>query len=165
MREVIVFLQAHDAYFLLGLSVVSLVLLICTVYQFTRLAKISRRRNAKLADGRTEDIIDCLTDQSDALTKIKDGLAELSAKQSEHGARLAECMQKIGIVRFDAFDDVGGEQSFSLAILDSNKTGVVVSSLYGRQDARLYAKAIADGQGDRPLSDEERGALDQALAQ
>ena len=74
-------------------------------------------------------------------------------------------MQKIGVVRFNAFDDVGGEQSFALAILDSNKTGVVVSSLYGRQDARLYAKAIVDGQGDRQLSDEERSALDQALAQ
>ena len=164
MREVTEFLKAHDAYFLLGLLALSLVLLICTVYLFTRLAEMNRRRNAKLADRRAEDIVDCLTDQLDALTELKNKLAELDARESEHGARLSGCLRKVGIVRFNAFDDVGGEQSFALAILDSNKTGVVLSSLHGRQDARLYAKPIVDGQGDRPLSDEERGALDQALA-
>jgi hypothetical protein len=67
------------------------------------------------------------------------------------------------VVRFNAFDDIGGEQSFAVALLDANGNGVVLSSLYGRQDSRLYAKTIAGGEPDRPLSSEEKRALDQAL--
>ncbi len=68
------------------------------------------------------------------------------------------------MVKFDAFEDVGGEQSFVAALLDSSKNGIVLSSLYGRQESRLYAKGIVNGEGDRALSDEERRALDKALS-
>jgi hypothetical protein len=73
------------------------------------------------------------------------------------------CLKKVGIVRYNAFDDVGGEQSFAVALLDSDANGVVISGLYGRQDSRVYAKAIYKGQGERPLSDEEQQALGKAL--
>jgi hypothetical protein len=84
------------------------------------------------------------------------------AKQAELAGELDCCVKRMGIVRFNAFDDVGGEQSFALALLNAERDGVVVSSLYGRQDARLYAKSIVKGEGERPLSDEERRAVDKA---
>ena len=62
---------------------------------------------------------------------------------------LTWCVQRVGMARFDAFDDVGGEQSFALALLDANNTGVVVTSLYGRQDCRVYIKGINKGEGER----------------
>lgn len=163
MREVADFLKANDAYFLLGLSALSLILLICTVSMSRKLTKISRRRNARLEDGRLGDIIDCLNDQAGALASVQAQLEHVQNKQSEHGQALVPCLSNVGIVRFNAFDDVGGDQSFAVVLLDSDKNGVAFSSLYGRQDSRIYAKAICNGEGERPLSVEEQQALAKAL--
>lgn len=163
MREVADFLKANDAYFLLGLSALSLILLICTVTMFRKLARIGRRRNVRLEDGRLGDIIDCLNDQSSVLSSLQTQLEDVRTKQSEHGQALVPCLSNVGVVRFNAFDDVGGDQSFAVVLLDSDKNGVAFSSLYGRQDSRIYAKAIYNGEGERPLSAEEQQALAKAL--
>ena len=73
-------------------------------------------------------------------------------------------MQNIGIVKFNAFEDAGGEQSFALAVMDEKKDGIIITSLHGRQDTRLYAKRIIGGQGERTLSDEEQKAIQTALS-
>lgn len=66
---------------------------------------------------------------------------------------------RVGLVRFDAFDDTGGGQSFALALLDEAGDGVVLSSLHSRQASRLYVKDIRRGVADAPLSTEEERAL------
>lgn len=73
--------------------------------------------------------------------------------------KLPPCIQKVGLVRFNAFSDVGGEQSFALALLDGRDKGVVLSSLYGRSEARVYAKIVEGGQSPHALSEEEQKAL------
>lgn len=163
MREVADFLKANDAYFLLGLSVLSVALLVGNISTSRKLAKLTRRRNVRLEDGRLGDILDCLTDQSAALGDVRARLDEVHSLQSEHGQALTRTLSNVGITRFNAFDDVGGEQSFAVVLLDSERNGVAFSSLYGRQDSRVYAKAISNGQGERPLSSEEQQALAQAL--
>ena len=163
MREVVQFLRANDAYFLLGQSVLSLILLVICVSLFRKLGSLSRRRNAKLEEGRLGDILDCLMDQSAALATVSGRLDEISSRQSDQQEALRQSLSHVGIVRFNAFSDVGGEQSFAVAMLDSNRNGVVLSSVYGRQDSRVYAKAIVNGQGERALSDEEQQALAKAL--
>ena len=72
-------------------------------------------------------------------------------------------IQKIGLIRFNPFKDTGGDQSFIMALLDHNDTGVVISSLYSRSGTRWYAKQIVRGKGkDHELSDEENKAIKQA---
>jgi hypothetical protein len=71
---------------------------------------------------------------------------------------------RVGLVRFNPFEDTGGNQSFALALLDGHGDGFVVSSLHSRTGTRVYAKAIAAGASDTALSAEESGALQQALA-
>ena len=163
MREAVDFLQANDAWFLFGLCILSLILLISTVSLTRKLARLSRRRNAKLDEGRLGDIVDCLADHSDMLTNAQSAVDDLRAMQAEQGKTLEGCMARVGIVRYNAFDDVGGEQSFAVVLLDSKSNGVALSGLYGRQDSRVYAKAIYAGQGERPLTDEEQQALAKAL--
>lgn len=73
-------------------------------------------------------------------------------------------IQKIGLLRFNPFKDTGGDQSFILALLDANNTGVIISSLYSRSGPRWYAKRITLGKGhDYELSDEEKKVLKEAL--
>ena len=72
-------------------------------------------------------------------------------------------IQKVGLLRFNPFKDTGGDQSFILALVDGNDTGVVISGLYSRSGTRWYAKKIANGKGlEHDLSDEERQAVKEA---
>jgi hypothetical protein len=74
-------------------------------------------------------------------------------------AQLPGCLQRTGLVRYDAFDNVGGEQSFSVALLDGHGDGVVLTSVHSRADVRIYAKAIQNGRTTHELSEEEKRAL------
>ena len=68
-----------------------------------------------------------------------------------------------GLVRYDAYNEMSGRQSTSIALLDSHRSGVVVSSIHHRDQARLYAKLIHEGEGELQLSPEEAEAVRQAL--
>jgi hypothetical protein len=125
--------------------------------------KLVRRRNARLVGDNVEDIVSAISDQFSALKDLQSRVDELKSGLEEQAGVLAGCIRRIGVVRFNAFDDVGGEQSFSLVLLDDKRNGLALSSLYGRQDSRLYAKRITNGEAERPLSEEERRALDMAL--
>lgn len=72
-------------------------------------------------------------------------------------------MQKVAIVRFNAFRDMGGDLSYALALLDSSGSGLVISSIYGRDDARTYAKPVKEGKSSYQLSSEEEEAIKKAL--
>jgi hypothetical protein len=71
---------------------------------------------------------------------------------------------RLGLVRFNPFEDTGGNQSFAIALLDGRGDGFIVSSLHARTGTRLYAKAVAGGTSETALSAEESEALKQALA-
>ena len=71
-------------------------------------------------------------------------------------------IQKIGIVRFNPFSEVGSDQSFSIALLDKNDSGVVITSLYTREENRVYGKPIEAGKSAYSLSDEEKQAIEKA---
>jgi hypothetical protein len=68
-------------------------------------------------------------------------------------------IQKVGIIRYNPFSEVGGNQSFSLALLDDNDDGVIITSLYTREGNRVYGKPIKNGQSKYQLSDEEKEAI------
>lgn len=164
MRDVLGFVSAHDSVFLLGLSVLSLALVVQNISLSRRLARLSRRRERRFDEARAEDVLDALEEQAQAVAVVSRRVDELDESHRRAVSELSGCLQNVGLVRFNAFEDVGGEQSFALALLNKGRNGVVVSSLYGRQDARLYAKSISNGEGERPLSDEERRAVEQAIA-
>jgi len=110
----------------------------------------------------------------DALRGILEGHAR-SIKRLEAAARMLNstdkgqqqliegAVRRVGLVRYDAFEDVGGRLSFSCALLDDHGNGVVVTSINGRQDTRVYAKPIAGGRSGYNLSIEEEEAIRQAL--
>ncbi len=163
MREVTGFLEANSAYFLLGLSLLSLILLIGNLSLASKVRALRRRRVSKLQGESPEDILNCLTSQQESLERLDRQVSDVLTRQFEQAETLARCLKNVGVVRFNAFDDVGGEQSFAVVMLDSDRNGVAVSCIYGRQDSRVYAKEITNGQGERPLSTEEQKALELAL--
>ena len=71
--------------------------------------------------------------------------------------------QKIGMVRFNPFKEIGGDQSFSIALLDGNNNGIVITSLYTREGNRVYGKSIKGGLSEYSLSNEEKEAIKKAI--
>ena len=79
------------------------------------------------------------------------------------GEGLRSAVRHLGLVRFDAFEDMGGRLSFSAALLDDNGDGIVITSINGRQDTRCYAKTVQRGTSIHNLSDEEEQAIREAM--
>ncbi|MCW3095039.1 MAG: hypothetical protein JWL77_657 [Chthonomonadaceae bacterium] len=79
-------------------------------------------------------------------------------------SQMPGCLRHAHLIRYDAFDDVGGEQSFSLALLDALGCGLVLTSVYSRNDVRVYAKSIRDGRASHALSQDEERLLRETVS-
>ena len=108
-----------------------------------RLAQLSQR-------------LDALESDVDAQRNGVDGSPRVNASPLP---RDTAAISRIGLIRFDAFEDAGGAQSFALALMDDDGDGIVLSSLHSRPTTRVYVKAIRRGVADAPLSEEETRAL------
>jgi hypothetical protein len=100
-----------------------------------------------------------LREHEQTLADVRRSVEGTRTALAELAAQLETCVQRVGLVRFDAFEDVGGKISFSLALLDAKGDGVVLSVLNGRETVRAYAKAVVAGKASHPLSEEEKNAL------
>ncbi len=114
-------------------------------------------------DGRPlEEILDEYLQQAQVTAAQVEQLTRAS-RQLEKAAKLS--LQHLGVVRFDAFPDMGGQQSFSIALVDGHGNGVVLTSLAGRQNQRVYAKPLRGWESEHPLTDEEKEAIARAFLQ
>jgi hypothetical protein len=96
--------------------------------------------------------------------RLEEGFARVEEELAENREAALGYLQKWALLRYKAFANTGGEQSFSLVILDRKGDGVVLSSIYGREESRVYAKAIKNGKSSYPLSEEEQQVLARALS-
>lgn len=96
------------------------------------------------------------------LERLDRKIEALSEKLEEFKKKSKIHFQKIGMVRFNPFKEVGGDQSFSIALLDAGNNGFVITSLYGKEENRVYAKPIKNGTSEYILSEEEKKAIEKA---
>ena len=159
---VLTFLRQHQAPVLLCLSGLSLLLLVIAVRLGQGIRKLKRMAFG-VVDGETGRFLrEELQEIANNLSALSGKLDDLRRQHADLKARQQSCVQRVGMVRFDAFDDVGGEQSFALALLDADNNGVVLSNLYGRVDSRAYAKPVTAGASEHSLSAEEQEAIRKA---
>lgn len=148
----------------LALGVVALLLLLMDLVLWRRLRAVDRRVRSltRGADGRPlEAVLDAHLDKVFAVARDLDELAARTVAVEAAGRR---AFSRVGLVRFNPFEETGGNQSFALALLDGEGNGVVLSSLHARAGTRVYAKAVTAGRSDANLSDEETAAIRQATA-
>jgi hypothetical protein len=147
----------------IALAAIVLVLLVLVFVLLRRTSRFDRRLAGltRGAEGQSlESILDAHLEQVHALARQVDDLAARSAMLE---ATQRKAFQRIGLVRFNPFEDTGGNQSFALALLDEDGDGFVVSSLHARAGTRVYGKAITKGASEANLSEEEAEALRTAL--
>lgn len=129
-----------------------------------RLRKVRREYAILRGDGKDRDIFAAVSRglrKVEAIDRRVDGVVETQ----EDAAKLARfAIQKFGIVRYDAFEDMGGRMSFSAALLDDHGDGLVLTSINGRTETRTYAKEVRGLTSEYNLSDEEQRAISEATS-
>jgi hypothetical protein len=99
------------------------------------------------------------------LDQLGSNVNQLGSMQQNMRTQLTTTMQKLAVIRFNPFEDTGGDQSFAIALLDEHDNGVVLSSLHARESTRVYAKPVQGGKSTFTLADEEKEVLLQAMGQ
>jgi hypothetical protein len=141
--------------------------LIVCVALWRALRRVRAGQRVLLPDGASAGLVDRQASLQRAMARLEEGLRELEGlvetqgEATERGLRSALRFQ--GMVRYDAYRDMGGQQSWSIALLDGNQTGAVVTSLHARDHARVYLKELVGGTPGQRLSPEEERAVALAL--
>jgi hypothetical protein len=143
---------------------VALVVLIIAVVALARRIRSLEARLRGLTRGDDGDLEDVLGAHLDRVHLLGREVERLVARTGRLESGAPRAFQRVGLVRFNPFEDTGGNQSFALALLDAEGNGWVLSSLHARSGTRVYAKAIREGRGEGALSEEEAAAIKQATA-
>lgn len=150
---------------LTGLAIIQVftIILVLLMYRASSSHSRTKRKNPKIlsSERNLHEALDEIA--AAAAESLHPRLRELGNEVEVLKKDVNSCMQRVGLVRFRAFDDVGCDLSFSVALLDGNSDGVIITSLYGRQESRVYAKPVKEGKSTYPLSPEEIEALNQAV--
>ena len=141
------------------------VLIILNFFLVFYLFKIKKRLDLFFEGKKVKNLEEVLLKQAKLLEKQDKDLKEIFEKIRKLEGISQKSFQKIGVIRFNPFGDVGGDQSFVIALLDSGNNGFVISSLYTREGNRVYAKPIKNGSSQYSLSNEEKEAISKALNQ
>jgi Protein of unknown function (DUF4446) len=151
----------------IGAAAVAVVALGLVVALLIRMRRLRRAQTAVLGDGR-RDLVAHAERLQRAFTELRDrvegSMHRLDERSGEIERRLDGCLAYHSVVRYDAYGEMSGRQSSSLALLDSNRSGVVISSILHRDQARIYVKPVGFGEGEPELSPEEADAVQTALA-
>jgi len=159
-------LQSTVGVVALAAAALAIVSLLVTALLAARLRRVRSEQRAVLGD-RREDLVThavALQEQFAALSGyVEDVALRLDDRMGAAENRLDGAVAYTSLVRYDAYGEMSGRQSVSIALLDSNRSGIVLSSIHHRDQARLYAKQVRDGEGEFELSPEEAEAVAVAL--
>ena len=147
-----------------GIGVVALLWAIVLAVKLRRMRAAQR---TVMGEGQA-DLVAHAAQIQEAFVQLRDWVEETATRLEERMAtaeeRIDGCVAYTSLVRYDAMGELSGQQSSSMALLDSHRTGVVVSSILHRDQARVYVKQVRDGESELELSPEERQAIDTAMA-
>jgi hypothetical protein len=152
---------------LAGAGVAAVALIFAIVLAF-KLRRVRAAQKAVLGEGGARDLVVHAQQLEKGFTDLRDWVEEsiehFERRMQSTESRLDCCLAYRSLVRYDAYNELSGQQSSSLALLDAHKSGVVVSSIVHRDQARLYVKQLHEGESEIDLSPEEREAVDTALS-
>ncbi|MCI1821356.1 MAG: DUF4446 family protein [Megasphaera sp.] len=152
--------------YLVAAGAVGILLLLLLVYIVVlnyRVNKLTRKYNFFMQDETGKSVETKLHEDVAQLRELSDTLDSLYGTQAEMLTIQNHCFRKIGFVKYNAFDNIGNHLSFAFTILDGKNDGFCLSSVYGRNESRIFAKPIVNGQSLYSMSEEEKESLENAL--
>lgn len=150
-------------FIILGLAAITLILFVAVIICLIRMSQLYRRYDIFMRGKDAETLEDLLISQIEEinLLKIEDKANKDNIRSINRNIRAS--FQKFGLVRYNAFNGMGGNLSFAIAMLDYTNSGFVLNSVHSREGCYMYLKRVDMGQTEVLLGSEEREALEQAL--
>ena len=149
-------------------ALVALIALLLAIVLAVRLRRMRAAQRAVMGSQGSQDLVTYVQNVGDGFTDLREwvegALARVDERLASAGDRIDGCIAYRSLIRYDAYGEMSGHQSSSVALLDARKSGVVVSSILHRDQARVYVKQVTDGVPSLELSPEEQEAVDTALA-
>ncbi len=152
----------------LGAAVAALIALLLAIVLAVRIRRLRAAQSAVLGAHGSQDLVSYVQNVGDGFTDLREwvegALAQVDDRLAGASNRIDGCIAYRSLIRYDAYGEMSGHQSSSVALLDARKSGVVISSILHRDQARVYVKQLTDGVPTLELSPEEQEAVDTALA-
>ncbi len=141
----------------------ALLAVVVALYVWRRLARIQSAQSLVLGSGR-QDLLDFAVSLQARIDDVHRAVDEVATGLSRVDRRVDGSVTNTAVVRYDAYEGTGGQQSASLALLDSTRTGTIVTAIQGRDYARIYVKDLDRGRSSVALSPEEQEAVERAMS-
>ncbi len=130
-----------------------------SLYLYRELSRLKKNARVFFSGKKAADLEDVIMRQIERVEEAERGIVALKDADQRILHQLSFAVQKVGMLRFNPFGEVGSNQSFAVAMLDNYDSGVIILSLYSRDGVRIYAKPIREGKSEYQLSKEEEEAL------
>ena len=151
-------------FFLLGWVIITIILVLLVITMMAKLSSLNKRYKKFLEKlGNGNNIEEDLETYMYRVEKVEKQNAEIANYVKTLDEDLTRCIQKVGIVRYNAFKDTGSDLSFTLALLDEHNDGVVLNGIYSREMSNIYAKPVKNGESSYTMSEEEKMAVQKAI--
>lgn len=164
LSQIINFVNKNLEIFILTSIVLMILMVVVFILNNMRTAKFIKQYKMLMTGVTNDNLEEIMLKNNQMLQKASINIANLEQSLSNVNSKLISCIRKVGIVRFNAFPDMGSDLSYAIALLDERGNGVVITGLTGRNDSRTYAKPIVEGKSTYQLTDEEKQAIAQALS-
>jgi len=159
----VTFSSATAAWIAIGAGAAAVIALAFALWNWVKLRRVRAGQEVLLGGGKG-DLVDFAVSLQGRIDDLHRAVDEVAAGLVRVDRRADESVRNVSIVRYDAYEDTGGHQSASLAVLDSGRTGVVVTAIQGRDYARIYMKELDRGKASVALSPEEAEAVERAMS-
>ena len=143
---------------------INIFLFILVIVSYARISKMNKNNKEfmqKLGTGK--DIGEDLNNYMERIIELEQALSETHSYCKQLENKMKDCIQKIGVVRYNAYNDAGNDLSFAVALLDEKNNGIVFNGIYSREMSNIYAKPIIDGKCEYNITKEENEALNKAI--
>ena len=157
------YLGFDSDYIIIGLCGVLLILFILTIVNIVQMKKLKKNYRIFMSGKDAKTLEDTLIQRLDQVDSLLESNEENDSNIKVLSKNMQRTYQKMGLIKYDAFHEMGGDLSFALTMLDENNTGWILNAMHSREGCYTYVKEIIDGNSIITLADEEQQALEAAL--
>ncbi|WP_300346873.1 DUF4446 family protein [Clostridium sp.] len=163
MENVLELLGQYSTYITIGLIGLVIIQFIMLLIAFRSLSKVEKKFRRIMRGVNNKNLEELINSRLDKIDEIKEASEEILNANESLKTQLEKCTQKVSVIRYKAFEDVGSDLSFSVALLDGENNGIILTGIYGRDYSTTYAKPIDKGISRYDLSEEELHVLNSAM--
>jgi signal transduction histidine kinase len=156
-------LKNYDMIIILALVIAVIILIFLQILNRVQINHLEKKYYRMMKGTSAKNIEEMIIEYNENVEKVHEASKKMEQLYGEVKENLEDCIQKFSVVRYRAFDDVGSDLSFSIALLNDKNDGFVITGIYGRNECTTFAKPLENGISKYDLSDEEKTAIKNAI--